>query len=130
MKLLIVLRHRFELWRAPEWLPLRLKRDFPQVDVLNPLFPEGVDVHIRDAEIVIGWSLRQQQLASARNLRWIHSPSAAVHQLLFPEVIDSDIVLTNGRDVNGPVVAEHVMALILAMAKNLPQAMKFQARHL
>jgi phosphoglycerate dehydrogenase-like enzyme len=129
MKLLIVLRHRFELWRVPEWLPLRLKRDFPQVDVLNPLFPEGVDVHIRDAEIVIGWSLGQQQLASARNLRWIHSPSAAVHQLLFPEVIDSDIVLTNGRDVNGPVVAEHVMAVILAMAKNLPQAMKFQARH-
>ena len=37
-------------------------------------------------------------------------------------------MLTNGRDVNGPVVAEHVMALILALAKNLPQAMRFQAR--
>jgi phosphoglycerate dehydrogenase-like enzyme len=129
MKLLIVLRHRFELWRAPDWLPIRLKEDFPQVDVLNPLFSDGVKVHIRDAEIVIGWSLQQDQLASARHLRWVHSPSAAVNQLLFPELINSDIVLTNGSDVNGPVVAEHVMALILALAKNLPQAMKFQARH-
>jgi phosphoglycerate dehydrogenase-like enzyme len=129
MKLLIVLRHSFELWRAPDWLPLRLKKDFPQIDVLNPLFSDGVDVHMRDAEIVIAWSLRQQQVASARSLRWIHSPAAAVHQLLFPELVNSDIVLTNARDVNGPVVAEHVMALILALAKNLPQAMKFQARH-
>jgi phosphoglycerate dehydrogenase-like enzyme len=129
MKLLIALRHSFELWRAPDWLPIRLKKDFPQVDVLNPLFSDGVKVHIRDAEIVIGWSLQQEQLASARNLRWVHSPSAAVNQLLFPEFINSDIVLTNGSDVNGPVVAEHVMALILALAKNLPQAMKFQARH-
>jgi phosphoglycerate dehydrogenase-like enzyme len=129
MKLLIVLRHEFELWRAPEWLPIRLRQEFPQIDVLNPLFADGVSVHIRDAEIVVGWSLQQKQLASARNLRWIHSPSAAVDQLLFPELIDSEIVLTNGSSVNGPVVAEHVMAMILALAKNLPQALKLQARH-
>jgi phosphoglycerate dehydrogenase-like enzyme len=129
MKLLIALRHSFELWRAPEWFSIRLKKDFPDVDVINPLFSEGVDVHLRDAEIAISWSLRQQQLQSARNLRWIHSPSAAVNQLLFPELIASDVVLTNGSSVNGPVVAEHVIALVLALAKNLPQAMLFQARH-
>jgi phosphoglycerate dehydrogenase-like enzyme len=128
MKLVIVLYHRFELWRAPEWLAGRLQKDFPQLEVVNRPSYEGIDEHIRDAEIIIGWSLRPQQLASARNLRWIHSPAAAVHQLLFPELVNSDVMLTNGRDVNGPVVAEHVMALILALAKNLPQAMRFQAR--
>lgn len=129
MKLVIVLYHRFELWRAPEWLAGRLEKDFPQLEVVNRGSYEGIDDQIRDAEIIIGWSLRPQQLASARNLRWIHSPAAAVHQLLFPELVDSDVMLTNGRDVNGPVVAEHVMALILALAKNLPQAMRFQTRH-
>src|SRR6476620_8319364 len=120
MKLVIVLYHRFELWRAPGWLAGRLEKDFPQLEVVNRGSYEGIDDQIRDAEIIIGWSLRPQQLASARNLRWIHSPAAAVHQLLFPELVDSDVMLTNGRDVNGPVVAEHVMALILALAKNLP----------
>jgi phosphoglycerate dehydrogenase-like enzyme len=128
MKLVIILYHRFELWRAPEWLAGRLQKDFPQLEVVNRPSYEGIDEHIRDAEIIIGWSLRPQQLASARNLRWIHSPAAAVHQLLFPELVNSGVMLTNGRDVNGPVVAEHVMALILALAKNLPQAMRFQAR--
>lgn len=127
MKLLIVLHHRFELWRAPVWLAKRLKQDFPQLEVVDLPSYEGIEEPIRDAEIIIGWSLRPQQLALARKLRWIHSPAAAVHQLLFPELVDSDVVLTNGRDVNGPVVAEHVMALILALAKNLPQAMRLQA---
>jgi phosphoglycerate dehydrogenase-like enzyme len=130
MKLLIALPHRFELWRAPEWLPTRLRKDFPQLDVLNPLFGDGITVHMRDAEIVIAWSLRQQQLASARELRWIHSPAAAVHQLLFPELINSDVILTNGRDINGPVVAEHVIAVMLALAKNLHLSLRFQSRRL
>jgi phosphoglycerate dehydrogenase-like enzyme len=128
MKLAIVLYHRFELWRAPQWLAGRLRMDFPQLEVVNLPSYEGIDEQIKDAEIIVGWSLRPQQLASAHKLHWIHSPAAAVHQLIFPELVNSEVVLTNGRDVNGPVVAEHVMGLILALAKNLPQAMRFQAR--
>ena len=128
MKLLIVLHHRFELWRAPHWLPGRLQQDFPRLEVVNLPAYDKIAEQIAGAEIVIGWSLRPEQLAPAKKLRWIHSPAAAVHQLLFPELIDSDIVLTNGREVNGPVVAEHVIALILALAKNLPQAMILQTR--
>jgi phosphoglycerate dehydrogenase-like enzyme len=89
---------------------------------------EGVEKEIRDAEVVITWSLRPEQIVLARKLRWIHSPAAAVHQLLFPELVDRDIIITNGRDVHGPVVAEHVIAMILALAKKLPQASRFQHR--
>jgi D-2-hydroxyacid dehydrogenase (NADP+) len=73
--------------------------------------------------------LRPEQLAIARKLRWIHSPAAAVHALLIPELVASNIILTNGRDVHGPVVAEHVIALIFALAKLLPQAVRFQSQH-
>jgi phosphoglycerate dehydrogenase-like enzyme len=47
---------------------------------------------------------------------------------MLPELIDSDIVLTNSREVHGPVVAEHVMALIFALAKKIPQAVLFQQK--
>jgi phosphoglycerate dehydrogenase-like enzyme len=48
---------------------------------------------------------------------------------MFPEFVNSDVILTNAREVHGPVVAEQVMAMILALAKRLPAAMRFQQRH-
>ena len=45
-----------------------------------------------------------------------------------PELQASDIIVTNARAVHGPVVAEHAMSLVFAMAKRLPEAAKFQAQ--
>jgi phosphoglycerate dehydrogenase-like enzyme len=129
MKLLIVLHHRFELWNAPPWFSDRLRQDFPQLEVVHLTSYDGIDEHIRDAEVVVAWSLRPEQFKAASKLRWIHSPAAAVHQLIFPELVNSDVALTNSREVHGPVVAEHVIALIFALAKNIPQAVKLQQQH-
>jgi phosphoglycerate dehydrogenase-like enzyme len=126
MKLLIVLHHRFELWNAPSWLPERLRSEFPEVDIVHRNSYAGMEGALREVEILIAWSLRPEQFAAAGKLRWIHSPAAAVHQLLFPELVKSDVVLTNARAVHGPVVAEHVIAQILALAKNIPQAVRLQ----
>jgi phosphoglycerate dehydrogenase-like enzyme len=49
--------------------------------------------------------------------------------LIFPELVESDIVLTNAREVHGPVVAEHVIAQIFALAKKIPEAVRFQENH-
>src|SRR5258707_9836175 len=43
-------------------------------------------------------------------------------------MIASDVVVTNAREIHGPVVAEHAIALVLALAKRLPQAMRYQAK--
>jgi phosphoglycerate dehydrogenase-like enzyme len=88
-----------------------------------------VDEEIVDAEIVIAWSIRPEQIAAAKQLQWVHSPAAAVHQLMFPELVNSDIILTNAREVHGPVVAEHVIALIFALAKKIPDSVRLQQRH-
>lgn len=129
MKLLIVLQHRFELWNTPAWFVERLRKDFPQLEIVNLSTYDEVEEQIRDAEVVISWSLRPEQIRAAQKLRWIHSPAAAVHQVLSPELVNRDVVVTNGRDVHGPVVAEHVITLVLALAKKLPQAARFQQRH-
>jgi len=49
---------------------------------------------------------------------------------MFPELIESDIVLTNAREVHGPVVAEHVIALIFALAKKIPGSVQLQVKHI
>ena len=129
IKLLIAVRHPFDLWNAPSWFAERLRADFSTINIVHRPGYEGMDREILDAEIVIAWSVRPEQIKSARNLRWIHSPAAAVHQLIFPELVDSDIMLTNAREVHGPVVAEHVIALIFALAKKIPQSVRFQQTH-
>ncbi|MGB9105155.1 MAG: D-2-hydroxyacid dehydrogenase [Terriglobales bacterium] len=126
MKILIVVYHPFELWQAPPWFSERLRQDFPGVEVVQRKEYGGIEDDLRDADIAITWSLRPEQFRAARKLRWIHSPAAAVHALLIPEIVASDVVVTNARDVHGPVVAEHAIALVLALAKRLPSAFRYQ----
>jgi phosphoglycerate dehydrogenase-like enzyme len=128
MKLLIVFHHTFDFWNVPLWFVDRLRADFPDLEVVRLSSYDGAEKEISDAEIVVTWSLRPEQVKAAQRLRWLHSPAAAVHQLLFPELVHSDVIITNGRDVHGPVVGEHIIALILALAKKLPQASRFQQK--
>lgn len=129
MKLLIFVHHPFDQWNAPAWFPKRLRQEFPQVSVVHLPDYKRVDEEIVDAEIAIAWSIRPAQVSAAKNLRWIHSPAAAVHQLMFPEFVNSEIILTNAREVHGPVVAEHVIALIFALAKKIPESALLQQKH-
>lgn len=129
MKLLIFVCHPFGLWNAPDWFPERLRKEFPQVDVMQVPDYRRVDAEILDAEIAVTWSVRPAQIKAAKQLRWIHSPAAAVHQLIFPEIVESNIVLTNARGVHGPVVAEHVIGQIFALAKKIPDAVRLQQKH-
>ncbi len=128
-KLLIFVHHPFDQWNAPAWFPERLQQQFPQVKVVNLPDYKRVDAEIVDAEIIMAWSIRPQQIVAARRLRWIHSPAAAVNQLMFPELVDSEIILTNAREVHGPVVAEHVIALVFALAKKIPDSVRLQDKH-
>jgi phosphoglycerate dehydrogenase-like enzyme len=129
MKVLIVLKHRFALWTAPNWFSEKLSAEFPDVEFVNRNNYDTIDTDIKDADAVVSWSLTAEQIARAKKLRWIHSTAAAIHQLMIPEIVNSDIVITNARSVHGPVVAEHVLALMFAMAKRLPTAMRMQQKH-
>ena len=128
MKVLIVHCHTFELWHAPAWLRLRLQEAFPNVEFVQLPNDRRLAKEVENADVFIGWSFPPQFLARAQKLRWIHSPAAAVNQLLSPELVNSDIVVTNSTGVHGPVVAEHALALILALAKRLPQSLRYQTK--
>src|SRR5205085_10694535 len=126
MKVLILARHRFALWNAPAWFAERLRADFPKLEVAHLESYDDIARELPTANIFLGWSLKPEQLALAPRLRWIHSPAAAVHGLLSPELAATDILVTNASSVHGPVVAEHALALMLALAKRIPQAVRCQ----
>lgn len=64
----------------------------------------------------------------ARGLKWIHHGGAGVDPLLFPELVQSSVVLTNSRGVFDRAMAEYVLALVLALAKDLPRTLDLQRR--
>jgi len=130
MKLLIVIHHRLDLWNAPKWFGERLAHEFPVLEVTQRDRYDGIEPELRDAEVLFTISLRPEQFAAAKNLRWIQAPTAAVHQFLFPGLISSDVVLTNATEVHGPVVSEHVIAMIFALAKRIPQAALLQGQRI
>ena len=66
---------------------------------------------------------------AAKRLRWVHSLSAGVENTLFPELIESDIPLTNARGVYKESLGEFVIAAILYFAKDLGRMRRNQAAH-
>jgi len=130
VKLLLVHPHRFPLWNSPTWVGDRLGAEFPNVEVVQLLNYDRMPEEMAGAEIFIGASLRPEQFQQARKLRWIHSPSTGVQQFMFPEIIASDVILTNGRTIHGRGVAEHSLALMLALAKRLPSAFRYQQQRI
>ncbi|MBB0247155.1 D-2-hydroxyacid dehydrogenase [Streptomyces alkaliphilus] len=60
---------------------------------------------------------------------WVHTASAGVDRLLFPELVESDTVVTNARGVFDGPIAEYVAGLVLAVAKDLPGTWRRQREH-
>src|SRR6266436_2006853 len=54
--------------------------------------------------------------------------TAAVDRFMSPELIASNVVICNAGRVHGPVVAEHAIAMIMALAKRVPSAVRYQER--
>jgi phosphoglycerate dehydrogenase-like enzyme len=125
-KLLVLTHHGLDFWMAPGWFSERLAKEFPAFTVIQGNSYDWLEENIAEVEVMFTGSLSPQQFLAAKKLRWIHSQSAAVHQFMFPELVNSDALLTNSREVHAPVVAEHVIAMIFALAKKIPAAARFQ----
>lgn len=65
----------------------------------------------------------------ATSLEWIHVTAAGVDTLLFPELRDSDVVVTNARGVFDRPIAEYVLGAVLAHAKDSRTSFALQREH-
>lgn len=128
MKALIVHFNTFELWHAPAWLSQRLRGDFPEHQFVQLESNDRVPLEVEDTDIFIGYYLSPPDFLRGARLKWIHAPTAAVHQLMYPELVASSVRVTNSTGIHGPVVAEHALALVMALAKRIPQSMRYQMK--
>jgi phosphoglycerate dehydrogenase-like enzyme len=63
-------------------------------------------------------------------LRWVHSTGAGVETILaIPELVASDVVVTNTRGAHAPFVAEHTFALLLALNRRIAEFTLDKEKH-
>lgn len=105
-----------------------IRKRWPEMRVVHLPDYERLPQELPDADIFVGYSLRAEQLPTARKLKWIHSTAAGVSQLMYPELRDSGIVVTNPSGIFSVPMAEHTMGLLLALARNFPDSVRYQDR--
>jgi len=127
-KLVICVWHPFTFWRPQPVMPETIRAHWPEMRVVHLPDYDRLADELPDTDIFVGYSLRAEQLAHARKLQWIHSTAAGVAQLMYPELRDSGIVVTNPSGVFSPPMAEHTMGLLLALARNFPDSTRHQDR--
>jgi len=83
-------------------------------------------------EVLLGWDYRADTLReawdAAGDLRWIHWGGAGVDAAMFPELVASDVKLTNARGIFDQAMAEWVLGMIICFAKDIPQTLALQVR--
>lgn len=87
---------------------------------------------LRGAHVLFLWDFLSSALRpvwnDATDLKWIHIASAGVDRLLFPELTDSAVIVTNSRGVFERPIAEFVLGTVLAFAKDMPGTWALQQR--
>jgi len=91
--------------------------------------PAALQDRIGEADVlVISGLWRNDLLDRAPRLRFVQAIGAGTHQFRRDELARRGIRLASARGVNARAVAEHAMALILALSRRLAEARDNQAR--
>ena len=104
----------------------RVREKFPGMNVIHLPDYERLSVEVADTDIFVGYSLRPKQFALTRKLKWLHSTAAGVAQLMYPELRASGIEVTNIRGIHAAPMAEHVLGVLLALARRFPATFRHQ----
>jgi len=125
-KLLVCVKHHFSEWCAKPEVADAIRTRWPQMRVVYLPDYSRVGEELPDTHIFVGASLRAEQFAHATMLQWIHSTAAGVSQLMYPELRSSGVIVTNPSGIFSVPMAEHTLGMLLALARNFPDAVRYQ----
>jgi phosphoglycerate dehydrogenase-like enzyme len=115
-------------WSLHDATLARWRERFPQVEVVSVEDGADLTAALADAEVFVGWRIPPEHFVAARRLRWMHSASAGIEDWLFPELVASDVVLTNSTGLHSVCIPEHVLGQMLVLARNFHEAQRLQQR--
>ena len=124
---IVVSVHDPPVWSIPPAVVDRLRASLPGDGVIDARTPDERRQAFADAEVLIATRITADEFAVARRVRWIHTTAVGIGGLLPKPVVESDVVVTNTRGVHSESIAEHAIALALAVRRRIPVAAAAQA---
>lgn len=116
-------------WRKPERI-LVVQYDPARIEWLQQAVPDVKLVAVDsvaaavaaapEADAIIG-ICNQDVFAAGPRIAWVQILSAGAERCVsVPAIGERDILLTNMQRISGPVMSEHVLAMMLALGRGLP----------
>ena len=120
MKVLISIQQSVKAWQIPSEGVERLRERFPDISFTHATDDRTRAAALRDCEVAYTWIMSADEVSAATNLKWVHTSAVAVETLALSELFARNIIVSNSRGVQSTPIAEHVFAVLLALAKRLP----------
>jgi phosphoglycerate dehydrogenase-like enzyme len=108
---------------APQYNAEEVKLITSQGKNVELIVPKTLDeLHnaLSEVEVVFG-ALNPEMFAGAKNLRWLQATEAGVDRLLFPELVKSNVVVTNMARMFAPAISETAIGMLLSLTRGLVQ---------
>src|SRR5262245_316929 len=99
---------------------------FPEHRFVTAADDEELGHALPDVDVAFTAWIDPRMVSTLTRLRWIQAPLVGVNQLMSPELVASDVVVTNARGIRARAVAEHVLAVLFALARRLDVAIRGQ----
>jgi phosphoglycerate dehydrogenase-like enzyme len=113
----------------PEFPPAaaqQLQTEFPGAKVVLARTSEQRRAELADSNVLFAVRFGPEDFKVAKQLKWLHLSSAGATHVLFPELVESNVIVTNSRGLYGIPIAEHVLGMMIILARKLHEAYRFQ----
>jgi phosphoglycerate dehydrogenase-like enzyme len=109
----------------------RLAAQFPQINVTLVDHHSKVGPYIASADALVTFApmLSNHVLEQAQRLKWVQALGTGVDNLTDLPALRRDVIVTNVHGIHGAPVSEAAIASMLALARNLPRAIRLQDKH-
>lgn len=104
------------MWETGPGMAERVRSQAPEYDVALATEPDRLLREIADADAAFG-RLPKEPFLAAKRLRWVQSIGVGFETMLYPEMIQSDVIITNTAGAFDAAMAEHAFALLLALTR-------------
>ena len=111
--------HDPPVWTMPPAEVARLREQLPDDELIDVRTPEDRRREFPHADVLLATRMNSEEARLLARARWIQSTAVGVGGLLTPEIVASPIVVTNARGLHAEFIAEHAIALVLALRRSL-----------
>lgn len=114
---------RFDL---PPGVLESFQHEFPSIEFIQAPDAFHTPTPLGDVDAVVTWELSPAEIDAAPNLRWVQWIGAGVDHAPLAALQARGILLTNNRGVHANNIAEHVIGMMIAIARNFPRLVHAQ----